>query len=236
MSFIKGIQKTTLVDYPGKVAATIFAAGCNFRCPFCHNSTLVIEDKKNNLPDIPAEEMLAYLARRTHQLDGVCITGGEPTIHQNLPEFIKKIKELGYQVKLDTNGTNPQMLKELLVANLLDYIAMDIKGPLESYAQIVGVDVDVEKIRASITLIINSGVKHEFRTTVLPVFHNSENIKSMGCLARGADAFYLQQYRSSEGVLDSNFQNESAYTADELELLTRTLAPYVTKVAVRGAA
>ncbi len=236
MSFIKGIQKTTLVDYPGKVAATIFTAGCNFRCPFCHNSALVIEEQKNDLPSIPEDEMLNYLAGRKQQLDGVCISGGEPTIHKSLPKFIKKIKNLGFLIKLDTNGTNPQMLKELLAENLLDYIAMDIKGPLESYAQIVRVPVDIEKIKESVNLIINSGVKHEFRTTVLPIFHNIDNIDSIGCLARGANAFYLQQYRSNEGVLDSSFQKEAAYTAADLEVLSRKLAPYVKKAAVRGAA
>ena len=233
MPLIKGIQKTTLVDFPGKIAATIFTAGCNFRCVFCHNTALV--DNQGDLPAIDPDELLKYLRGRTKQLDGVCISGGEPTLHADLPEFIRKIKKIGYAVKLDSNGTNPDMLRELLAAKLLDYVAMDIKGPLELYPQIVNTEVDAEKITESIELIMQSGVPYEFRTTVLPAFLDEENFVKVAGLINGANCYYLQQFHAGEHLLNPDYQQSESYSAGQLNLFARKFEPFVKKVAVRGA-
>ncbi len=239
MPVIKGIQKTTLVDYPGKIAATIFTSGCNFRCSFCHNVSLVDEKTGQALPNISEPELLEYLAGRTKQLDGICVSGGEPTLHADLPDFIKKIKALGYSIKLDTNGTNPAMLEQLLNEKLLDYIAMDIKGPLELYPKIINTALTDEmktKIKQSIALIINSGVAHEFRTTVLPVYYAEKDIENMGCLIRGADNYYLQQFKKNAELLDPQFKEADCYSPKALANLAEKFLPYVKKVKVRGAA
>jgi pyruvate formate lyase activating enzyme len=231
---IKGLQKTTLVDYPGKIAATIFTAGCNFRCVFCHNPALVEDSQSAGLPVIDAAELLEYLRGRTKQLEGICISGGEPTLHRDLPEFIRDIKKLGYAVKLDTNGTNPAMLRTLLAGQLLDYVAMDIKGPLELYPQIVNSAVDTAKIRASIELIMQSGVQYEFRTTVLPAFLDEANFAKVAGLINGASCYYLQQFHAGAHLLDPAYQQAGAYSAGQLNIFARQLEPFVQKVAVRG--
>ena len=236
MVVIKGIQKTTFVDYPGKIAATIFTWGCNFRCVFCHNSALVDVAKGKDLPVIPEEDILEYLKSRTHQLEGVCVSGGEPTIHPDLPEFIRKIKTLGYTVKLDTNGTNPDMLAALLAEGLLEFVAMDIKGPIGLYSQIVNMEVNQEHILRSIEIIKKSTVRHEFRTTVLPEFHKEEDIEAVGCMLRGAQHYSLQQFRASEGVLNPAYQEAVSYTALELNGMAKKYESFVKKVTVRGVA
>jgi pyruvate formate lyase activating enzyme len=236
MVVIKGIQKTTFVDYPGKIAATVFTWGCNFRCVFCHNSSLVDIDKGKELPIIPEAEIIAYLKGRTHQLEGVCISGGEPTIHPDLPEFISQVKALGYSIKLDTNGTNPQMLEALLRDGLLDYIAMDIKGPIGLYSQIVNREVNEADILRSIDIIRDSKVQYEFRTTVLPTFHHDADIDNVGCMLRGAQHYSLQQFRASEGVLNPAFHLAESYTKLELTAMARKFEPFVKKVTVRGIA
>jgi len=234
MLVIKGIQKTTLVDFPGKIAATIFTSGCNFRCVFCHNTALVNTQAGAELPVIDPEELLAYLRGRTKQLEGICISGGEPTLHADLPEFIRAIKQIGYAVKLDTNGTNPAMLKKLFAEKLLDYTAMDIKGPLELYPQIVNTEVDMEKITESIELIMQSGVPYEFRTTVLPAFLDEKNFIKVAGLINGADCYYLQQFHAGEHLLNPAYQQAAGYTDGQLNLFARKFEPFVQKVAVRG--
>lgn len=236
MVVIKGIQKTTFVDYPGKIAATVFTWGCNFRCVFCHNSPLVDAEKGKALPTIPEAELIEYLKGRTHQLEGVCVSGGEPTIHPDLPQFIRKLKALGYSIKLDTNGTNPEMLQGLLDEGLLEYIAMDIKGPIGLYSQIVNMEVNEALILRSIEIIKNSKVRYEFRTTVLPDFYQEADIHSVGCMLRGAQHYSLQQFRASEGVLNAKYQDAQAYTETELTDMAKKFEPFVKKVTVRGIA
>lgn len=236
MVVIKGIQKTTFVDYPGKIAATVFTWGCNFRCVFCHNSALVDAKKGQDLPIIPEAEIIEYLKGRTHQLEGICVSGGEPTIHPDLPDFIRKLKALGYTIKLDTNGTNPDMLQALITEGLLEYIAMDIKGPIGLYPQIVNMEVNEENILRSIEIIKNSGVRHEFRTTVMPDFHQEKDIDSVGCMLRGAQHYSLQQFRASEGVLNASYQEAQSYTGEELTEMAKKFEPFVKKVTVRGIA
>lgn len=179
---IKGLQKTTLIDFPDNVACTVFLPNCNFNCGFCYNSAIVKDDK--SIPDIPLEEFFAFLEKRKNILDGVVVSGGEPTLQEGLVEFISKIKKMGFLVKLDTNGSNPEVLKELLEKKLLDYIAMDIKGALEDYERICGVKVDLEKIKKSIGLVKNSCIDYEFRTTLLQKFHSKESIARIGELLK----------------------------------------------------
>lgn len=202
---IGGLQKITLIDYPGKIACTIFLTGCNFRCPWCHNPELVLPEKIKKQLKIPEKTFFRFLKQRKGLLDGVCVTGGEPTIHKNLLNFIKKIKKLGFSVKLDTNGSNPKMLKKLLANELIDYIAMDVKAPLElkseirntKYERVTGVKVNLNKIKKSIELIKISSLDYEFRTTVLPKIHKDEDIINIAKYLKGAKIYYLQPYRKS---------------------------------------
>lgn len=219
---IHGFNKTTLLDYPEHLAATIFTGGCNFRCPFCHNGGLVLDP--DSQPAIPEEEVLKFLQKRRGILQGVCITGGEPTLQPNLEDFIRKVKEMGYLVKLDTNGSRPEVLKSLLEKGLLDYVAMDIKASRENYAYAAGVRVSdeiagmcttaaktpaavhvhvslLEKIRASVELLKNGTVPYEFRTTVVKGIHTLEEFETIGQWLAGCRAYYLQAYRENENIL-----------------------------------
>ena len=197
---IVGLNKTTLLDYPGRVAATIFTGGCNFRCPFCHNGDLVL--KASALDAYSEEEVFSFLHKRKKVLGGVCITGGEPTLQPDLAEFIRKVKELGYAVKLDTNGYKPKVLEELLKEDLLDYLAMDLKNRKEKYAETAGVtDFVLENIERSMELLTAYEVPHEFRTTVVKEFHEQEDLEAICRWIGGQATFYLQQYRDSEEIL-----------------------------------
>ena len=171
--FIGGLQKVTLIDYPGKIACTVFCLGCNFRCGFCYNKELVLPEKTKSQIKIPEKEFFNFLKGRKNLLQGVTVSGGEPTIYEDLPDFIKKIKKLDYFVKLDTNGSNPEMLKDLIEKKLIDYVAMDIKAPLinTKYTQITGIKGILNKVKKSIKIIKNSGLDYEFRTTIVPTFH-----------------------------------------------------------------
>jgi len=213
MVVIKGLEKNSLIDYPGKVSAVVFLAGCNFRCPFCHNRDLVIEYEKT--PSIPEEELFDFLIERKKWLDGVCVTGGEPTIYKDLPEFLKNLKGLGYPVKLDTNGSSPKMVKELMEKGLVDYIAMDIKAPLGKYEKSAGVKTDTKKIRESVSLIIASGIGHEFRSTILPSLHSKEDVQEMARLVKGASKLYLQQFRP-KNTLDTAFEGMKPFSEKEM--------------------
>lgn len=187
---IGGIQKLSLIDYPHMLSAVLFTIGCNFRCPFCHNPTLVIPEKYAQSIDV--DGIFKFLEERKKYINGVVITGGEPTLYPDLPEFIKKIKGMGYAVKLDTNGSNPEMLERLIDEKLVDYVAMDIKAPLERYSELTNTDVDIEKIKKSIEILKKSKVKYEFRTTVAPnlTFEDIEKI----CGEVGGAEYYLQQF------------------------------------------
>ena len=226
---ICGLNKTTLLDYPGCVSATIFVGGCNFRCPFCHNGDLVL--CSNELPEYTEEEIFAFLKKRKNVLEGVCVTGGEPTLYQELPEFIKKIKELGYKVKLDTNGSNPKMLRELVKEKLVDYVAMDIKAPICHYDKVCGVLVDIEKIKESVDFLKEKNVSYEFRTTIVKELHSKEDIIEIGKWILGAENYYLQSYQETDKNLSKGFlPMEEA----ELKALKEELRNYVENVKIRG--
>lgn len=218
---LKGIQKLSLIDYPGKVACTLFAFGCNFRCPYCHNPELVVDD---GTPPIPEEDVLRFLDDRKGFLDGVCITGGEPTLHNDLPDFIKRVKSLGYSVKLDTNGTNPEMLRRLIGGTLADYIAMDVKAPLEKYESVVRTKVDADKIAESVE-IVKAFPEHEFRTTVAPELLTREDIIAVARWLKGARRFFIQQFKPTK-TLDKTFLEKQAYLADELEKICDEIKPF----------
>lgn len=199
---IHGFQKMTLLDYPGRVACTIFTAACNLRCPFCHNAGLVT--KIENTQRIDESEVLAYLQKRKGILDGVCITGGEPTLQKDLADFIRKIRALGYAVKLDTNGTNPAVLQALLDEGLLDYVAMDIKNIPEKYEATVGVpSFDVTPIQQSIDLLLAGRVDYEFRTTVVAEYHTPEDIGEIARWLAGAPRYFLQPFVDSGNLIGS---------------------------------
>lgn len=227
---IHGFNKLTLLDYPGHLAATIFLGGCNMRCPFCHNASLVT--KASSQPVIPIEEVLINLAKRKNILEGVCITGGEPTLYKDLPCLIGNIKAMGFRVKLDTNGTNPTLMKELVQDKLIDYIAMDIKNSKENYLITTDApNLALGHIEESIDFLINSTLEYEFRTTIVKELHTREDMLSIGSWIRGARAYYLQSYKDSGDVMKPGLSSYSKETLTEyIELLT----PYVKKVALRG--
>lgn len=225
---ILGFQKTTLLDFPGKVAATVFVGGCNFRCPFCHNRDLVLGDASA----YSEEEILSYLNKRRGVLDGVCITGGEPTLQSDLEEFIRKVKELGLLVKLDTNGYRPEVLLNLLKKNLLDYVAMDVKASAENYGNVTGTaNVDMDKINESIQLLKKAGIPYEFRTTVVKGLHTKEEFHKIGELLQGAEAYYLQGFRENENVIGEGCE---AFSTEEMREILSITKKYIDKVSLRG--
>ena len=226
---ICGLNKTTLLDYPGCVSATIFVGGCNFRCPFCHNGDLVL--CSNELPEYREEEVFSFLEKRKNVLEGVCVTGGEPTLYREMPEFIKKIKALGYKVKLDTNGSNPKMLRELVKEKLVDYVAMDIKAPIYHYDKVCGVLVDVEKIKESVDFLKEKNVPYEFRTTVVRELHSKEDVIEIGKWISGAENYYLQSYQETDKNLSKGFM---PMEETELKALKEELKNYVENVKIRG--
>lgn len=227
---IHGFNKTTLLDYPGHLAATIFVGGCNFRCPFCHNGSLVLSP--NSLPTIREEEIFATLKKRRGILEGVCITGGEPTIYPGLKNFILKIKEMGYLVKLDTNGNNPDVLKDLVENKLVDYVAMDIKNSLENYSISVGIpNFNSNRIKESIDFLLQSNINYEFRTTIVKEHHKIKDIISIGQLLQGGRSYYLQQFKDSGDLISSGL---SGYSKEELNEFRDLLLPYIHKVSIRG--
>jgi pyruvate formate lyase activating enzyme len=222
---IKGLQKTSLIDYPGKISSVVFLGGCSFRCPYCFNRDLVLNPEK--VKTIPSPEFLAFLNEKRKWLDGVVLGGGEPTTHPDLPGFIRKIKDLGLLVALETNGTNPGMLKRLIGKRLVDYFAMDIKAPLEKYDRVARVKVDKKAIQESISLIISSGTDYEFRSTILPRLHTKEDIISMAKLVKGARIYYLQGFRPLEPLLDPAFHKEKPFSEQEMEGFKKACSKYV---------
>ncbi len=221
---IGGLQKLTLIDYPGKLAATVFTAGCNFFCEFCHNPDLVLVKKTGSEPFMTREQFFWWLEKKLGLLDGICITGGEPTIHPSLPEFIKEIKDLGFSVKLDTNGTNPEMLEKLLNKNLVDYLAMDIKSSLERYYKFSRIKFDIKKIQKSVDLV-RQAPEYEFRTTVIPLFHDKNELNSIAKWLKGAKKYALQQFRA-EKTLDPRCSLLKSYSDEELRNFCQLLQPY----------
>ena len=228
-----GLQKTTLLDYPGHVAATLFTGGCNFRCPFCQNGELVLDP--SSCPKLTEDEIFTFLKKRKGILEGLCITGGEPTLQPDLEEFIRKVKELGYLVKLDTNGYRPEILKKLLTEGLLDYVAMDVKASKENYGRVAGVKaLDVGKIDESISLLIGQEeIPYEFRTTVVKGLHDPGEFEEIGRWLAGAKALYLQSYLESENILDPKVKM-AAYDLSELEDMAQKARKYIARVEIRG--
>lgn len=232
---IAGLQKMTLLDFPGRVACTVFTQGCNFRCPFCHNSDLL---PMKGEPFMTDRELLAFLEKRIGLLDGVCFTGGEPTMQPELPDLMKSIKDLGYAVKLDTNGTNPKMLKELVETGLLDYVAMDIKNSPENYPETAGMDARLlPKVEESVAYLLAGKVDYEFRTTVVEELHTEASIEAMGQWLRGLGngtkpgKWFLQCYTDRDSVL---FAGLSAPEADTMRQYARILTPFADFVSLRG--
>ena len=226
---IQGLQKTTLLDYPGYVAATVFLGGCNMRCPFCHNMNLVTSGEPAAYTE---DDILSFLSGRAGLLDGVCVTGGEPTLYGDLPEFFRRIKELGFLTKLDTNGTNPQMIKLLTESGLVDYIAMDIKSSLPKYGFSCGIkNIDTSPVRESIDLLIKGDTQYEFRTTAVEEFLDEEAIRDISQLLKGAKRYYLQGYVESEFVPDKSLH---ALTKEKLLQYKEELSSSIECVELRG--
>lgn len=227
---IHGFNKLTLLDYPGKVGCTVFLGGCNFRCPFCHNAGLVISPEKE--PVLDEEEILSVLKKRQGILEGVCITGGEPTLSDDLGEFLGKIKQLDYPVKLDTNGYKPWILKELAQEKLIDYVAMDIKNSRQKYAVTTGIpEIDITRIEESVSYLMESPLEYEFRTTVTRELHQTSDFIAIGEWLKGCSRYYLQAYRETENVISPVF---SGYDGAQLHQFAGLLREWISTVEIRG--
>jgi len=237
---IGGLEKLTLLDYPDHLAAIIFTLGCNFRCHFCYNPMLVVPRKKGEnknkkgLSLILDKDLFDFLKERFGRLDGVVITGGEPTLHPDLPEFIRQIKKIGYDVKLDTNGTNPLMLKKLIEAKIIDYIAMDIKAPFSKYEKVVNIKTNFKNLEKSVKLIKSSGLPYEFRTTVVPGLLEKADFYEMGEMIKGASKWYLQNFKSDTDLIDANFKKVVAYSNKEMKEFVSIGRNFVDVCELRG--
>ncbi|MFH0776937.1 MAG: anaerobic ribonucleoside-triphosphate reductase activating protein [Patescibacteria group bacterium] len=238
---IAALQKLTLLDFPGRTACTVFTLGCNFRCGFCHNPELVLPEKFPKL--ILEEKFFEFLDRRKGLLDGVCITGGEPTLQKDLLEFCKKIRKRGFTVKLDTNGSQPEILEKLFRAGLLDYVALDIKASPENYSKIAGVDQPsprlrqasiFEKVRASKNLIAQSGVEYELRTTVIRELHDEKELQKILEFIRGAPKYFLQNFSNRGGCLNPAFEKLHGFTNSELEKMCERAREFVGECGIRN--
>ncbi len=225
---ITGLIKTTLLDFPGKVACTVFTYGCNFRCSFCHNARLVTEEN----PDIiTEEEFFSFLSKRKGILDGVCISGGEPTLQKDLPSFIRRIKEMGFAVKLDTNGYEPDILRSLIDENLLDYVAMDIKSSPEGYSEICGTDIDMERIEKSVSILKEGKIDYEFRTTCVREFHKIEDFEGISRWLEGDSKYFLQHFEDSGYLIGSGL---SAFSKQETQEIAQIVGKRVPNIGLRG--
>ena len=225
---IGGLQKVTLLDFPGKVACTVFLTGCYLRCPYCHNPELVLP--RNNGETVSENGLFEFLFSRKGKLDGVCITGGEPTLYPNLTNLIRRIREMGFLVKLDSNGTVPEILNLLLREKLLDYVAMDIKNAPSQYAETCGADV-IKYVEKSVALLKNSNIDYEFRTTVCHPFHSPKSMEEIGQWLRNAKRYYIQPFVDSGNLLGSGI---SAMAKPELKTLLKAVKPYIPSAELRG--
>lgn len=227
---IQGLQKLTLLDYPGKVACTIFTGGCNFRCPYCHNASLVTGTAKNK--NIAEEDIFSFLEKRKGVLDGVCITGGEPLLQQGIEKFMRRIKEMGYDIKLDTNGSFPDKLKKLAEEGLIDYVAMDIKNSQEHYERTIGIeDYDIRDVHRSVSYLMSGAVDYEFRTTVVQEYHQRSDFESIGRWLRGAKRYYLQQFVDSGDLIRPGLHG---YNKDIMKQALEVVKKYVETAELRG--
>lgn len=227
---IFGLQKLTLLDYPEKVACTVFTGGCNLRCPFCHNASLVIGNQESTA--IPEDEFFAFLTKRRGVLDGVCVTGGEPLLQPDLEAFLRRVKALGYLIKLDTNGCFPKRLKTLVAQGLVDYVAMDLKSSPEHYAAATGSpDFDLSRLQKSIDFLLADSVDYEFRTTVVKGLHDTAVLREAAQLIRGAKRYFLQKFVDSGDLISEGM---SAFSNDEMKIFLSVVSPYVKTAALRG--
>lgn len=228
---ILGMEKLSLVDYDGCVAATIFTGGCNFKCPFCHNGTLVVD--YNSIPQMSEDYILDYLKKRKGILDGFCITGGEPTLNSDLPIFMEKVKKIGYKIKLDTNGTNPKMIQFVFENGLCDYFAMDIKNDRENYAKIIGFDkFDTKNVEKSVDYFLSNPVDYEFRTTVIKEFHDKDNMLAIAKWIKNANKYFLQKFKNGDNCLDA--KNLNSVDNDTILQFVNIVSPYIPSVKTRG--
>ncbi len=220
---IGGIQKSTLIDYPGKIAATVFLAGCNLRCPWCYSSELVVPEKIRKQPQMAEQDIFSFLEKRKGLLEGVVICGGEPTINKDLPRFLEKIKKMGFSVKLDTNGTNPEVVKDLIEKGVIDYVAMDVKLPRQRYKEVL--KIDPERIDQSISLLIKQGeVDYEFRTTVVPGMLEKKDVLKVANWIKGAKKYYLQNFRA-EKTIDPSFARRKPHPDKYLKEILESIRP-----------
>ena len=226
---IGGLQKLTLLDFPGKVACTVFTVGCNLRCPFCHNASLVTHPQDAGY--VTDDELFSFLQKRAGILDGICVSGGEPTLQKDLPEFLEKLKKLGYAVKLDTNGTSPKLLSSLIESSLVDYVALDIKNSPEKYALTCG-NVDLfDKISESVSILLSGGVDYELRTTVVKGYHEVSDFESIGRFIKGAKRYYLQSFVDSGDLID---KNTLGVPENEMRDMLKAVLPFVNSAEIRG--
>ena len=231
---IKGLQKLTLLDFPEKMACTVFTLGCNLRCPFCHNASLVLSERADDTL-IPEEEFFSFLQKRRGILEGVCITGGEPTLQPDLPAFIRKIRDMGFAVKLDTNGARPAVLKSLVAEELLDYVAMDVKNSLSAYPETVGLPAfDVAPVEESMDFLMAGHIPFEFRTTLVRGLHTPEGVAEMGRRLAGEERFFLQTFEDSGDLIAGEGDALSSFTPAETQELLRILRQYVPNAQIRG--
>jgi len=251
---IGGLEKLSLIDYPGYLSAVVFVKGCNFQCKFCYNPMLVlprlsgkienikrgreeghsrqVEEKDNPLFD--EGDLFQFLAKRQGKLEAVVITGGEPTMYKDLPEFMAKIKKMGFLVKLDTNGTNPEMVEELIQKNLIDYIAMDLKADQTNYEMAVGAKVDFGKITKSVKIIMDSSLPYEFRTTCVPGLINASMLENMGKIISGADKWYLQKFKSDTDLIDNSLVDQKPFSDKEMKEFCQLGKKYTKECEMRG--
>jgi len=222
---IGGLQKLTLIDYPSKLAATVFLTGCNFRCPFCYSSELVLPEKIKNQPKISQKELFKFLKERKKLIEGVVLCGGEPVMSRGLLPLIKKIKKMGFLVKLDTNGSDSTLLKKLIDKKLVDYVAMDIKGPKERYSESSGARVDVKKIQKSIDILKEGEIDYEFRSTIVPTLHKKEDVIEMAKWIRGAKKYFLQNFRP-EKTIDPKFEKIKPYPQKYMLEILKVITPF----------
>ena len=226
---IHGLQKMTLLDFPGRVACTVFLGGCDFRCPFCHNYELIDGTAEPLMDDA---EFFTFLGKRHGLIDGVAVTGGEPCLHPGLPDFLARVREMGFMTKLDTNGYHPDCLREIFSRGLVDYVAMDVKNSPEKYAATVGLEeIDLGPVRESISLIMESGVDYEFRTTVIDEFHEVRDFDGIGGMISGAKQYYIQAFTDRDSV---PFGNLHAPSREKTEEFARAAGKYVRDVHLRG--
>lgn len=230
---IKGWEKISLLDFPGGICSTLFFGGCNFRCPYCHNRELVLEPQ--NLPTIPAEEVLNFLRQRSSFLDAVCLSGGEPTLQEELPFFLAEIKKLGLKVKLDTNGTRPGVIRKLLEAGLLDYVALDLKAPFDKYPSLTGTAVvDPAEVKETVDFLKNCSFEHEFRTTVVPELLREEDILDIAREIAGGRLYVLQQFHPRSTMIDPSLFSLQPYSREKIAQVAHLCQKFLQKVHLRG--